>query len=249
MFTQLDRSLERTRGGLGIGLTLVRQLVERHGGTVRGFSEGPGHGSEFIVRLPVLIDRSRSTPGKAADDAATVTGRRILVVDDNKDSAESLATLLSMTGNETRTAHDGLAAVAAAEAFKPEVVLLDIGLPKLNGYDVARRIRTAPWGQSIVLLALTGWGQEDDRRRSREAGFNGHLVQAGGFSRAGQNAHRIADEAGLIPLRLTSTPRGPRCATALLSQQFAGVRAGLGGDLVASKHACELLDARRRIQA
>jgi PAS domain S-box-containing protein len=178
MFTQIDRSLERSQGGLGIGLTLVQRLAEMHGGSVSAHSDGVGHGSEFAVRLPILIDTATFSQDKpAADESAKLAGRRILVVDDNRDSAQSLAMLLKLTGNQTHTAYDGLAAVEAAAKFRPEVVLLDIGLPKLNGYETARKIREHAWGKSLVLVALTGWGQEEDRRKSSEAGFDGHLVK------------------------------------------------------------------------
>jgi two-component system CheB/CheR fusion protein len=176
MFTQLDTSLERSVGGLGIGLTVVKTLVEMHGGTVEVQSAGIGQGSEFTVRLPILADETTLPPEPVARPTAG-QGRRILVVDDNHDSAESLATLLKATGNETHTAYDGHSAVEAAATFRPDVVLLDIGLPKLNGYDVARRIREQPWGKGMVLVALSGWGQEEDRHRSNEAGFNGHFVK------------------------------------------------------------------------
>jgi two-component system, chemotaxis family, CheB/CheR fusion protein len=180
MFTQVDGSLERSQGGLGIGLTLVQRLVEMHGGSVSAHSEGPGRGSEFVVRLPILSDAATPTPmptGKPAALQKPAIARRILIVDDNRDSATSLAMVLELKGHETRTAHDGLAAVEAAAAFRPDVVLLDIGLPKLNGYETARKIREQPWGQALLLVALNGWGQEDDRRKSREAGFNEHLVK------------------------------------------------------------------------
>jgi PAS domain S-box-containing protein len=178
MFTQVDTSLERTRSGLGIGLTLAKNLVELHGGTMEVHSPGAGQGSEFVVRLPILVEAPQPTPPEAAvSELKTAPGRRILIVDDNEDSAESLTILLSLAGNETRTAYDGLEAIEAAETFKPDVILLDIGLPKLNGYEVARKIREQPWGQTIVLVALTGWGQEEDRRRTREAGFNHHLTK------------------------------------------------------------------------
>jgi CheY-like chemotaxis protein len=175
---QMQVALERPHGGLGIGLTLVKRLVEMHGGSVLASSQGPGQGSEFVVRLPVLTP-SRVVPRPDAESApnkATVR-RRILVVDDNLDSAESLARVLELSGHETQRAHDGLEAVATAEAFRPEVVLLDIGLPKLNGFDAARRIREQPWGKGMLLVALTGWGQDEDRRRSKEAGFDAHLVK------------------------------------------------------------------------
>ena len=177
MFTQVDTSLERSVSGLGIGLTLVKRLVELHGGTVEVSSGGLGHGSEFVVRLPALADAAKPPLGSAVSEPTPATARRILVVDDNHDSADSLTMLLTITGNETHTAYDGLEAVDAAAAFKPDVVLLDIGLPKLNGYEVCRKIREQPWGKDIVIVALTGWGQEDDRQKSKDAGFNGHLVK------------------------------------------------------------------------
>jgi CheY-like chemotaxis protein len=174
----VDRSLERAQGGLGIGLTLVKRLVEMHGGTVEARSEGPGRGSAFVVRLPILAAAEEATPVEPPRAGSRGTSRRrILVVDDNQDSAESLAMLLGLTGHETRTAYDGLAALEAAEQFRPEVMLLDLGLPKVNGFDAARRIREQPWGQGMVLIALTGWGQEADRRRSKEAGFDAHQVK------------------------------------------------------------------------
>jgi PAS domain S-box-containing protein len=180
IFTQVERSLERAQGGLGIGLSLARGLVEMHGGTIEAHSAGPGRGSEFRVRLPVLdteeVDEPQVADAGEWPDAGEKK-RRILVVDDNKDSAASLSKMLELTGNEVRTAHDGLQAVEAARTFQPEVVLLDIGLPKLNGYDAARRIRALPGGQSMFLIALTGWGQDEDKRRSAEAGFNLHLVK------------------------------------------------------------------------
>ncbi len=178
MFTQVDRSLERSQGGLGIGLTLVKRLVELHGGSVEAHSAGPGRGSEFTVRLPVAVATGSHQPQPPkGENTAAPTKRRILVVDDNKDSADSLSMMLSIAGMEARTAYDGLEAVEVAAAFNPEVVLLDIGLPKLNGYEAARRIREQPWGKDMVLVAVTGWGQEEDRRRSQEAGFNAHMVK------------------------------------------------------------------------
>ena len=181
MFTQVDRSLERASGGLGIGLSLVRRLVEMHGGTVEARSPGVGKGSEFIVHLPILIEPTPVVLPTVVEAVPTptpeVASRRILVVDDNRDSANSLGILLSMAGNIIQTAHDGEEAVERAVSFGPSVILLDIGLPKMNGYEAARRIRELPGGKTLVLVALTGWGQEEDRRRSREAGFDHHLVK------------------------------------------------------------------------
>jgi two-component system, chemotaxis family, CheB/CheR fusion protein len=177
MFTQVDTSLERSVTGLGIGLTLVKSLVEMHEGTVEVSSPGLGQGSEFVVRLPVLTVMPESPPQKTLDAPPPTTGHRILIVDDNRDAATTLAMLLKWTGNKTYTAYDGVEALEAAANFQPDIVLLDIGLPKLNGYEVARKIREQPWGQNIIIVALTGWGQEDDRQKSKDAGFNAHLVK------------------------------------------------------------------------
>jgi CheY-like chemotaxis protein len=177
MFTQVDRTLERSQGGLGIGLTLVKRLVGMHGGTVTARSEGTGRGSEFVVRLPVLILQPKAETSQPISEASKTTARRILVVDDNTDAASSLARLLEITGNKTQTAHDGLQALEAAEKFRPDVVLLDIGLPRLNGYDACRQIREQAWSKGMVLVALTGWGQDEDRRKSEEAGFDYHLIK------------------------------------------------------------------------
>jgi PAS domain S-box-containing protein len=176
MFTQLDTSLERSRDGLGIGLTLVKTLIELHGGSVTVHSEGLGRGSEFIVRLPretgtVQPAVRRDTPVPAAPR------RRILIVDDNEDGAASLAMLLNLGGHETFIANDGREALDAFERIHPDVALLDIGLPVLNGYEVAHAIRERPLGKDVLLIAITGWGQEDDRDRAREAGFDAHLVK------------------------------------------------------------------------
>ena len=177
MFTQVDRSLERSQGGLGIGLSLVRGLVELHGGSVEAKSDGPGRGSEFSVRLAVH-------PAARKDQALVEDGRpaaparhRILVVDDNRDAADSLALLLTLQGSEVRTAYDGLEAVEAAAVFQPDIVLSDIGMPRLNGYEAAQKIREQCRGRQVVLIAMTGWGQEEDRRRSNQAGFDFHLVK------------------------------------------------------------------------
>ncbi|HEX5055186.1 MAG TPA: PAS domain-containing protein [Gammaproteobacteria bacterium] len=178
MFTQVDSSLERVHSGLGIGLTLVKNLVEMHGGTVEVRSAGIGKGSEFSVRLPRIAADSRSESRKsAALKQETTVPRRILLVDDNRDLTDSLASLLQMTGHEVHVASDGLEAVTAAARLHPDVILLDIGLPKLNGYEAARKIREHEKDGHTVLVAVTGWGQEADRRRSEEAGFNAHMVK------------------------------------------------------------------------
>jgi PAS domain S-box-containing protein len=180
MFTQVEPSSDQTQSGLGIGLTLVRRLVELHGGSVGVRSAGAGRGSEFVVRLPLVRGpavEAADAPPAARAGAVTAAPRRVLVVDDNADAAESLATLLRLCGHETALVHDGEAAIEAAEKFRPDLVLLDLGLPNLNGHDVARRIREQPWGRDMVLVALTGWGQESDRRKSREVGFDHHLVK------------------------------------------------------------------------
>jgi PAS domain S-box-containing protein len=182
MFMQVDRTSERSQGGLGIGLTLVKRLVEMHRGSIEARSEGEGRGSEFIVRLPVICKPIVSTA--VADNGSTgATERRVLIVDDNLDSADSLAMLLEISGNKTFLAHDGIEALDAVEKFRPEVMLLDIGLPKLDGHEVCRRVREKPYGRDIVIIALTGWGQDDDRRKSEEAGFNGHLVKPVDYER------------------------------------------------------------------
>jgi len=177
MFVQIDTSLERSVSGLGIGLTLVKSLVEMHDGTVEAHSAGAGQGSEFTVRLPILVETPKPLPEPTAHDPTTTTDYRILVVDDNRDSATSLAMLLNLTGNKTHTAYDGLEAVEAAATFRPDVILLDIGLPNMNGFEACLKIREQPWSKDIVIIALTGWGQDEDRRKSQEVGFNGHLVK------------------------------------------------------------------------
>jgi CheY-like chemotaxis protein len=167
---------------LGIGLTLVQRLVDLHGGTVLASSAGSGRGSEFVVRLPILAEAPQPSPEPTAAEATPIEARRILVVDDNEDSATSLAELLTLTGHETEVAYDGLEAVEAAARFRPDVVLLDIGLPKLNGYEAAQRIREQPWGKGMLLVALTGWGQDEDRQKSKDAGFDLHLVKPVDFA-------------------------------------------------------------------
>jgi len=178
MFAQVDSSLERTAGGLGIGLTLAKTLVELHGGSLEARSAGPGRGSEFIISLPLATAEPPPAPPAPVEAAGSRDPAvRILVVDDNADAADSLSRLLALDGYHARVANGAMEALQEAEAFQPEVILLDIGLPIMNGYDVARRIRKAPWGGEVRLVALTGWGQEEDRRRSKEAGFDEHIVK------------------------------------------------------------------------
>lgn len=180
LFVQGDRSLERSQGGLGIGLTVVRELIESHGGTITVHSEGPGKGSEFVVRLPALREAPRQMPSDSdeGDRPAPVSAsRRILVVDDNVDAAESIAVLLGLWGYEVQLAHNGPEALRAAEKYQPEVIVLDIGLPEMSGYEVAQRLQQDPYSKKAVLVAVTGYGQEDDRRRSRAAGFDYHLTK------------------------------------------------------------------------
>lgn len=177
LFAQVDHPLDRdASGGLGIGLALVRRLMLLHDGTVEAQSDGLGCGSAFILRLPVMVGLARVLP-IVVPTVENIRTRSILVVDDNQDSALSLATLLQTLGHELMTASDGLEALAIVEQHRPDVVLLDIGLPKLNGYEVAARIRDQSWGADIRLIALTGWGQGEDRERSRAAGFDDHLVK------------------------------------------------------------------------
>lgn len=177
MFRQADRTGGRSRGGLGIGLSLVKRIVELHGGTVTATSAGVGLGSEFVVRLPAL---AQTHPAHPTSEDASHNGRarrRVLVVDDNADAAESLTALLSLNGHDARMAHDGHEALQQAEQFHPDVVFLDIGMPTLDGHETAKIIRQQPWGKQMVLVALTGWGQSEDRRRSKDAGFNHHMVK------------------------------------------------------------------------
>ena len=178
MFTQVDKSLERSHGGLGIGLTLAQRLVDLHNGSIQARSDGEGRGSEFIVRLPVLTEAApKPTIAPQKPMRNDLAPRRILVVDDNQDSARSMAMVMKLDGHEAHTAFDGLEALSLAQTFHPDAVLLDIGLPKLSGYDVCRQIRETAWGKQMVIIALTGWGQEADRVKSKVAGFDAHLIK------------------------------------------------------------------------
>ena len=178
IFSQAETALERSKGGLGIGLSLARSLVELHDGTIEARSEGPGKGAEFVVRLPVLaLPDAAALPPPAPRAAYAGAVRRVLVVDDVQDNVDSLAALLRGDGNVVETAADGLEAVEKAETFKPDLILLDLGLPNLNGFEACQLIRRKPWGRGIVIVALTGWGQDEDRRRTLGAGFDAHLVK------------------------------------------------------------------------
>ncbi len=180
LFTQSDRSLDRSQGGLGIGLTLVRLLVDQHGGTVEARSDGPGRGSEFVVRLPLAAadgTTTRAVAAAAVPAPAARPAKRVLVVEDNEDAAETLRMILALHGYEVEVAYDGPSAIEAAPRFQPQVMVCDIGLPNMNGYEVARQVRALPNVERPTLIALSGYGQEEDRRRGREAGFDYHLVK------------------------------------------------------------------------
>jgi PAS domain S-box-containing protein len=176
MFSQVEGVRGRSDGGLGIGLALVKGLTELHGGTIEARSDGLGHGSEFIVRLPLSLLSPLGAP-QAAPTVAPTVHSRILIADDNRDAADSLSMLLELAGHEVRVAHLGRAALSLAQAFRPDVALLDIGMPDLSGYEVAQALRKESWGQTIKLIALTGWGQERDRQEALEAGFDHHLTK------------------------------------------------------------------------
>jgi CheY-like chemotaxis protein len=202
MFVQVDTSVERSVGGLGIGLTLVKNLVELHGGSIKAESLGSGKGSTFTVRLPLASDGAKRLEPTAEDIAAPATaGRRILVVDDNVDGAESLSRVLDLSGHTTRTAYTGHEAIETARAFSPEVVFLDIGLPGMSGYEVGKQFRADPDLKGVVLIALTGWGSEDDRLRSHEAGFDFHLTKPVGAAAVEELLARFSplSRAGEVP--------------------------------------------------
>ncbi len=177
MFVQADGVHERSEGGLGVGLALVHGVVALHGGIVCAHSAGLGSGSEFTVRLPVSEAALEIRQLDGADDTVSGVGLRILVVDDNRDAADTCAKLLELSGHRVQTAYSGREALDLATTFRPHAVVLDIGLPDLNGYTLAKRIRETSWGQRTLLIAVTGWGQSEDRRRAQEAGFDHHLAK------------------------------------------------------------------------
>jgi signal transduction histidine kinase len=203
LFTQVHSTSERAQSGLGIGLALVRRLTEMHGGTVTARSDGPGTGTEFTVRIPALATEKVAGSHTVGSETIAVTEpRRILVADDNHDAAESLTLQLRLAGHDVRTVHDGLEALAVAKTFKPDIVLLDLGMPRMDGYETARNMRLRSWGKAATLIALTGWGQQPDRQRTSEAGFDVHLVKPvseaqlfQALARAGQR-NRSTDVAG-----------------------------------------------------
>jgi CheY-like chemotaxis protein len=179
MFYQVDRSIERSESGLGIGLTLTHRLAEMHGGRIEARSDGLNKGSEFVVYLP-LLEEQRETqmaeePSRCADNSGA--GRRIAIADDNQVAVKSAAMLLQLLGCQVQTAEDGLAAIGLAKRFRPDAMLLDIGMPKLNGYDACRAIRELPGGEQMVLIAISGWGEDGARKRTQEAGFDAHMVK------------------------------------------------------------------------
>jgi CheY-like chemotaxis protein len=177
LFTQVHSKSERAQGGLGIGLALVRRLTEMHGGTVSVRSDGPGRGAEFTVRLPVMAPQMAVLSSQKREAIPVIEPQRILVADDNHDAAEALALQLQLAGHDVRTAHDGVEALALAKTFGPDIVLLDLGMPKIDGYEVARQLRQQPGDGRVALIALTGWGQQQDRERTAQAGFDAHLVK------------------------------------------------------------------------
>jgi CheY-like chemotaxis protein len=176
-FAQLDRPFEIVDGGVGIGLTLAKRLIELHQGRIEARSAGHGQGTEFLIHLPTTAAAPAQRARASERYSDLSVSRRVLIADDNHDAAVSLSMLLQSLGHDTRVAHDGIEALAEAELFHPEVVLLDIGMPRLDGYETARRIARRPWAAATQIVAVTGWGQETDRHRAREAGFHRHLVK------------------------------------------------------------------------
>jgi CheY-like chemotaxis protein len=177
IFTQAKPAMPRSQGGLGIGLSLARGVTELHGGRIEVRSAGPGKGSEFVVRLPRLTGIGAGQATAVAEDITPAAARRVLVVDDLRDSADSLSVLLQTLGHDVRTVYGGEAAVQMAESFRPEAIFLDLGMPVVDGFEVCRRVRQQSWGQRVVIVAVSGWGQAEDRRRTAEAGFDHHLIK------------------------------------------------------------------------
>ena len=182
MFGQVDAAIERSQGGLGIGLALARGLVELHGGSISAHSDGPGRGSEFVVRLPApaLPEPALAAPASEPRPVPPI-GRQVLVVDDNGDAADTLALLLTSSGHTVRTANDGEQALECVAALRPDVALLDIGLPRMNGFELCRALRAQPGGAGMLIVAISGWGQPRDREHSAEAGFDAHFVKPVAF--------------------------------------------------------------------
>ncbi len=225
MFTQVDRSGRRAQGGLGIGLTLVRSLVALHGGRVEARSAGLGAGSEFVVELPVVA--GLSPPAGESSHPRPLPPRRVLVVDDNEDAADTLGALLSALGATVSVVHGGREALASLQSFDPDAVLLDIGMPGLDGYEVSRRIRASPGHRDVVLIALTGWGQEHDQRWSREAGFDHHLVKPPDVDRLREILSAVRPPGGRAPS--DSWPPGSRTGARTARWRRRARRAAAGG--------------------
>jgi two-component system CheB/CheR fusion protein len=186
LFVQSDRALDRAQGGLGLGLPLVRRIAEMHGGSVQALSEGLGKGSEFVIRIPVGSAERAKAPQAVPPPTPRSSHRRILLVDDNHDLADAFAAVLVGSGHDVRIAYDGPSGLRAAEEFRPDVLFLDIGLPLLDGYEVARRMRRLPGLETTTLIALSGYGEPEDRQQSKEAGFDLHLVKPADLGRIEQ---------------------------------------------------------------
>jgi CheY-like chemotaxis protein len=193
MFSQVDRNVERGTGGLGIGLALVRGLVETHGGAVSAESPGPGQGSTFTVTLPIHDGNALAT-ASVVDPVPLPARRKVVIADDSVDGADAMAELLEALGNEAHIAHDGVSVVSLVERVRPQLVLMDVGMPGQNGLDATRQIRAQPWGKRMTIIALTGWGQEADRQRSQDAGCDGHLVKPVDFPKIEKLLRELPDK-------------------------------------------------------
>jgi CheY-like chemotaxis protein len=190
LFAQVDRTLQRSQGGLGIGLNIVKRLVELHGGSVEGFSKGRGEGTEFVVRLPLVQEASAGGQVTATDEGGVVPAR-LLVVDDNEDVARSLVMVLQRMGCDVRSALNATDALREGRDFRPELVLMDIGMPIVDGYELCRQARAEEWGRAAMIVAVTGWGQEEDKRRAYEAGFDHHIVKPISKAELGTLLHNV----------------------------------------------------------